>query len=91
MRKNGPVHIAEPFVTAGRQVAGRQVADEIQVNLEIFKNHCTSKDDSEVKFFPNFKDGSFVTSPSVHVTTLSSFGSKAKLFIQSLKLPATVA
>ena len=23
---------------------GRQVADEIQVNLEIFKNHCTSKD-----------------------------------------------
>ena len=23
----------------GRQVAGRQVADEIQVNLEIFKNH----------------------------------------------------
>ena len=29
----------------GRQVAGgRQLADEIQVNLEIFKNHCTSKD-----------------------------------------------
>ena len=27
----------------GRQ-AGRQVADEIQVNLEFFKNHCTSKD-----------------------------------------------
>ena len=26
----------------GRQ-AGRQVADKIQVNLEIFKNHCTSK------------------------------------------------
>ena len=24
--------------------AGRQVADEIQVNLEIFKNHCTLKD-----------------------------------------------
>ena len=23
---------------------GRQVADEIQVNLGIFKNHCTSKD-----------------------------------------------
>ena len=23
---------------------GRQVADEIQVNLEIFKNHCTLKD-----------------------------------------------
>ena len=22
----------------------RQVADEIQVNMEIFKNHCTSKD-----------------------------------------------
>ena len=30
----------------GRQVAdGRwQMADEIQVNLEIFNNHCTSKD-----------------------------------------------
>ena len=27
----------------GRQ-AGRQVADEIQVNLEILNNHCTSKD-----------------------------------------------
>ena len=26
------------------QADGRQVADEIQVNLEIFKNHCTSKD-----------------------------------------------
>ena len=24
--------------------ADRQVADEIQVNLEIFKNHCTLKD-----------------------------------------------
>ena len=23
---------------------GREVAEEIQVNLEIFKNHCTSKD-----------------------------------------------
>ena len=30
----------------GRQVAGGkwQMADEIQVNLEIFNNHCTSKD-----------------------------------------------
>ena len=28
-----------------RQADGRwQVADEIQVNLEIFNNHCTSKD-----------------------------------------------
>ena len=27
-----------------RQAGGRQVADEIQVNLEIFKNHSTSKD-----------------------------------------------
>ena len=26
---------------AHRQTGGRQVADEIQVNLEIFKNHCT--------------------------------------------------
>ena len=25
-------------------MAGRQMADEIQVNLAIFKNHCTSKD-----------------------------------------------
>ena len=41
--KFGPVHVAELGLTAGRQ-AGRQVADEIQVNLEIFKNHCTSKD-----------------------------------------------
>ena len=37
--KIGPVHIAEPGLTAGRQVA-----DEVQVNLEIFNNHCTSKD-----------------------------------------------
>ena len=30
---------------AGRwQAGGRQMADEIQVNWEIFKNHCTSKD-----------------------------------------------
>ena len=33
MRKIGPVHVAEPGLTAG----DRQVADEIQVNLEIFK------------------------------------------------------
>ena len=38
VRKIGPIHIAEPGLTAGRQVA-----DEIQVNLEIFHNHCTSK------------------------------------------------
>ena len=37
--KIGPVNKAELGLTAGRQVA-----DEIQVNLEIFKNHCTSKD-----------------------------------------------
>ena len=37
--KNGPIHIAEPglTLTAGREVAGRQVADEIQVNLDFFK------------------------------------------------------
>ena len=29
---------------SGTRPYGRQVADEIQVNLEIFKNHCTSKD-----------------------------------------------
>ena len=28
----------------GRQAGSRQMADEIQVNLEFFKNHCTSKD-----------------------------------------------
>ena len=28
----------------GRQAGGRQVSDEIQVNLEFFKNHCTSQD-----------------------------------------------
>ena len=39
VRKNGPVHIAELGL-----MVGRQVADEIQVKLEIFKNHCTSKD-----------------------------------------------
>ena len=52
MRKIGPVHIAQPGLTAGRQVAdGRwQVADEIQVNLEIFNNHCTSKDSTFAPF-----------------------------------------
>ena len=48
MRKIGPVHIAEPGLTAGRQAGrqadGRKMADEIQVNLEIFKNHYTLKD-----------------------------------------------
>ena len=28
----------------GRQAGRWQMADEIQVNLEIFNNHCTSKD-----------------------------------------------
>ena len=36
----GPIRIAEPGLTAGRW----QVADKIQVNLEIFNNHCTLKD-----------------------------------------------
>ena len=36
---------------AGRRVAGgRQVADEIQVNLEIFENHCTSKESTFALF-----------------------------------------
>ena len=39
VRKIGPVHIAELGLTAG----SRQVAGEIQLNLGIFKNHCTSK------------------------------------------------
>ena len=38
LRKIGHVHIAEPDLTAGRQMS-----DEIQVNLEILNNHCTSK------------------------------------------------
>ena len=29
---------------AGRQAGRWQMADKIQVNLEIFNNHCTSKD-----------------------------------------------
>ena len=37
VRKVGPIHIAELGLTAGRQ------ADKIQVNLEIFKSHCTLK------------------------------------------------
>ena len=37
VRKIGPVHVAEPGLTAGRW----QVADKIQVNLEIFNNHCS--------------------------------------------------
>ena len=40
VRKIRPIHVAEPGLMAG----GRAVADEIQVNFEIFKNHCTSKD-----------------------------------------------
>ena len=40
MRKIGPIHVAEPGLMAG----GRQVADKIQVDLEILKNQCTSKD-----------------------------------------------
>ena len=31
-------------ICSGTGSYGRQVADEIQVNLEIFNNHCTSKD-----------------------------------------------
>ena len=35
------LHLAQPGLTAGRQVAGR-LADEIQVNFEIFRTNCTS-------------------------------------------------
>ena len=38
---------------AGRQADGRQMADEIQVNFKIFKNHCTSKDST----FSSFNQG----------------------------------
>ena len=31
----------------GRQAGGSQVADEIQMNLKIFKNHCKSKDSQQ--------------------------------------------
>ena len=42
---SGALHLAQPGLTAGRQ-AGRQaawLADEIQVNFEIFKIGCRSK------------------------------------------------
>ena len=38
---SGPLHLAQPGLTAGWQ-AGR-LADEIQVNFEIFKVGCRSK------------------------------------------------
>ena len=38
---SGALHLAEPGLTAGRQ-AGR-LADEIQVDFEIFKIGCTLK------------------------------------------------
>ena len=47
VRKIEPVHVVQPGLTAGGshwQVDSQQMADETQVNLEIFKNHCTSKD-----------------------------------------------
>ena len=47
--KIGPIHVAEPGLTVGRQ-AGRQVPDEIQVNLDFFKNHCTSIDSPFTSF-----------------------------------------
>jgi len=34
---SGAIHLAQQGLTAGRQ------ADEIQVNFEIFKIHCTAK------------------------------------------------
>jgi len=34
---SGAIHLAQPGLTAGRQ------ADEIQVNFENFKIHCTAK------------------------------------------------
>ena len=37
--KIGPIHVVEPGLTAGRWQS-----DEIHVNLEIFRNHCTLKD-----------------------------------------------
>ena len=44
---SGALHLAQPGLTAGRQAdrqAGR-LADEIQVNFEIFKVDCKSKYD----------------------------------------------
>ena len=40
---SGALHLAQLGLTAGRQ-AGRQVADEMRVNFEIFKTNCTPKD-----------------------------------------------
>ena len=39
---SGALHLAQPGLTAGRQ-AGRQVADEMRMNFEIFKIGCRSK------------------------------------------------
>ena len=40
---SGALHLVQPGLTAGRQEAGRQVADEMQVNFEIFKTNCIPK------------------------------------------------
>ena len=39
---SGAIHLVQPGLTAGRW----QVADEIQVNFEIFKTNCTPKHSS---------------------------------------------
>ena len=42
-KNSGALHLAQPGLTAGRQVAGRWQADEMQVNFENFKTNCTPK------------------------------------------------
>ena len=39
--KSGAIHLVEPGLTAGRQAGW--LADEMQVNFEIFKIRCESK------------------------------------------------
>ena len=47
----------------GRQAGGRQVADEIHVKSEIFKNCCTSKDSTFCFVQPRY---SIITAVEMH-------------------------
>ena len=50
---SGALHLVQPSLMAGRQVAGRQ-ADEMQVNFEIFKANCTPKHSSFRFIYPRY-------------------------------------
>ena len=45
---SGAVHLAQPGLTAGRQ------ADEIQVNFEFFKIHCTTEHSTFRFIYPRY-------------------------------------